>query len=327
VTPSVSHLAVIAARTDNRGVVAVELVERAREYADAAQAPNTRAAYAGDLADFQAFCHDQGYDALPALPQTVAAYVTDRAGSHKLATIRRRLAGIANAHREHGLESPTTHEIVRRVVKGIGRTIGAPQRRKTALTLPELRAILLAIRGDDLKAKRDRAVILLAFSAALRRSEIAALDVEDLCFSREGLRVTVRRSKTDQEGSGQEIAVPMVKSQGLCAATAVRDWLTAASITEGPLFRTFTLRREMKNRRIYGKAVARLVETLASKAHLEGDYSAHSLRAGFVTACAKAGVGLDRIAMVTRHKSLTVLSTYVRRANLFDDAPLSQIVA
>lgn len=309
-----------------RGHIAPSAIDRAREFAEASKAPATRRAYRSDLADFATFCRRHGTTDLPASPQTVALYASELASRAKLATIRRRMVAISQAHRERGLESPTTHEMVRRIVRGIARTIGASQAKKDALTLDGLRRALLTIRGDGLKAKRDRAILLLGFAGALRRSELAALDVADLHFSKRGLLVHIRRSKTDQTGEGHEIAVPFVADHGVCAATAVRDWLKAAAITEGPAFRSFSLRRELTDRRIDGQDVANLVKRLATDAMLEGDFSGHSLRAGFVTSAAEAGASLDNIARTTRHKSLTVLTGYIRRANLFEDPALATII-
>lgn len=302
-------------------------VDRARDYAEAAHAPGTRRAYHVGWTDFSAHCREHGFEALPASPQTVTLYVTALADRAKLATIRLYLAAIAHKHREIGLESPVSHVIVRRVVRGIARTIGASQARKSAVTTDHLRAMLLEVRGDDLKAKRDRAIVLLGFAAALRRSELAALRVEDLRFEKRGLLVTIRRSKTDQEAKGAEIAVPYVDSRSLCGVRAVKAWVEAAGITTGPLFRSFTLRREMLETPIGGRDVANLVKALTTKARLDGDFSGHSLRAGFATSAAAAKASLDAIARTTRHKSLTVLIGYVRPAQAFDDVALTSMIA
>jgi len=270
----------VAASADN---VLALAVDRARDYAEAAHADNTRRAYRVGWNDFTAYCVDNSFDALPAGPQSVALYVTALAARAKLATIRLYLAAIAEKHRETGLESPTSHEMVRRIVRGIARTNGSSQARKSAVTLDHLRAMLLEVRGDDLKAKRDRAIVLLGFAAALRRSELAALRVEDLRFEKRGLIVTIRRSKTDQEAKGVEIAVPHVASRSLCAVRAVKAWLDGSGLAAGPLFRSFTLQRQMLETPIDGRDVANLVKKLTSKARLEGDFSGHSLRAGFAT--------------------------------------------
>jgi integrase len=303
------------------------VVDRARRLAEAAHAENTRRAYRVGWNDFSAYCADHGLRALPADTQTVALYATALAERAKLATIRLYIAGIAEKHRETGLESPVAHDMVRRIVRGIARTNRASQARKLAVTLDHLRAMLLEVQGDDLKAKRDRAIVLLGFAAALRRSELAALRVEDLRFEKRGLVVTVRRSKTDQEGKGVEIAVPYVASRSLCAARAVRAWIDAAGIASGPIFRSFNLQRRMLETPIDGRDVANLVRKLTSKAQLDGDFSGHSLRAGFATSASAAKASLDSIARTTRHKFLSVLMRYVRPAQAFDDVALTAVIA
>lgn len=187
--------------------------------------------------------------------------------------------------------------------------------------------MLLEVRGDDLKGKRDRAIVLLGFAAALRRSELAALCVDDLRFEKRGLIVTIRRSKTDQEARGTEIAVPYVVHKTLCAVRAVKAWLEACGITAGPAFRSFTLQREMLPTPINGRDVANLVKRLAAKAQLDGDFSGHSLRAGFATSAAASKASLDAIARTTRHKPLSVLMSYVRPAQAFDDVALTTMIA
>jgi integrase len=303
------------------------VVDRARDYAEAAQADNTRRAYRVGWNDFSAYCVENRFDALPASPQSVALYVTALAERAKLATIRLYLAAIAEKHRETGLDSPTSHEMVRRIVRGVARTNGSSQARKSAVTLDHLRAMLLEVRGDDCKAKRDRAIVLLGFAAALRRSELAALRVEDIRFEKRGLIVTIRRSKTDQEAKGVEIAVPFVANRSLCAVRTVKAWLDASTLTAGPLFCSFSLQRQMLETPIDGRDVANLVKKLTSKARLEGDFSGHSLRAGFATSAAASKVSLDAIARTTRHKSLSVLMGYVRPAQAFDDVALTTMIA
>jgi integrase len=325
-----THAEVLALKGASVGPPRADLalvVDRARDYAQAAQADNTRRAYRVGWNDFSAYCQDNGFDTLPASPQSIALYVTALARRAKVATIRLYLAAIAERHRETGLESPTAHEVVRRIVRGIARTNGASQTRKSAVTLDHLRAILLEVRGDDLKAKRDRAVVLLGFAAALRRSELAALRVEDLRFEKRGLIVTIRRSKTDQEAKGAEIAVPFVANRSLCAVLAVQAWIGASGINEGTLFRSFSLQRQMLRTPIGGRDVANLVKRLTSKARLDGDFSGHSLRAGFATSAAAAKASLDAIARTTRHKSLSVLMGYVRPAQAFDDVALTTMIA
>ena len=301
-------------------------IDRARDFVDAAHSAATRRAYASDWRDFEAYCRAHVLPALPASPQTLVLYLSDLAQRAKLATIKRRLAAIAKTHRERGLECSSSHDMVRQVVRGISRTLGAAQAKKTAISVDGLRAMLLEVRGDDLKAKRDRAILLLGLGAALRRSELATLTVDDLLLCKQGVRVRIRRSKTDQTGRGVEVAVPIVANATLCPVRAVRAWLEASGITDGPVFRSFTLGRKLTDHAITGAAVAELVQSLARKAHLQGDFGGHSLRAGFVTSAAAAKASLDSIARTTRHKSIAVLLGYVRPAQAFDDVALGAVI-
>ncbi len=303
------------------------LVERARSFAESSSSTATRRAYASDLRDFDAFCWSHGLGSFPATAQTVVLYVSSLGPTLKIATIRRRLAAISVRHRRAGIEpSPTSHRIVRDVIDGIARTHGSVQRRVDAATLEVLGPMLLAIGGDDVAARRDRAILLLGFAAALRRSELAELDVADVRFSKHGVLLTIRRSKTDQEGHGSDIAVPTVLNVSFCAVRALRAWLDAAGISSGPLFRSLTPHRAVTERRLDGRDVANLVQRLAKRARLEGDFSGHSLRSGFVTSAAQAHVSLDNIMRTTRHKSLAVLQGYIRRADAFDAPALSAII-
>ncbi|MHB8415995.1 MAG: site-specific integrase [Acidiferrobacteraceae bacterium] len=303
-------------------------VEQARSYAEAATAPATRKAYAADRRDFAAFAATQDASSLPAAPALVALYATTLAGTKTVATIRRRMVAIAQAHKNAQQENPVAHPQVQAILQGIARTKGVAQRKKDALTVDRLRDALLTLTGDSLKARRDRALLLLAFACAARRSEVAALDVADLRFDRRGLIVTLRRSKTDQTGQGREIGVPYVAHEGLCAVRAVRAWLDAAAITEGPVFRTFSLAGDLTPNRIDPKDVARLVKRVVAKAGITGDFAAHSLRAGFITtAAATKGVSEADIQRVSGHRSVAILRGYVRRATVFEGAPLAAIFA
>jgi integrase len=306
--------------------------ERATEYADAASAASTRRAYAADWRDFCSYCERLGLDPLPAAPQVVALYVADLAAARRVGTIRRRLVVIARAHARAGHPNPTADPHVRAVVQGVVRTHGSAPRRKDALTVERLKAALWQL-GDDLKGARDRALLLLTFAGGFRRSEIAALDFGDLRFEERGLVVTLRKFKTDQVGAGREVPIPYLRTPALCPARAVQAWIAAAAIVVGPLFRTFTLphgRRaasaRLTEQRIDGRDVARLVQRVAKRAGIEGDFGAHSLRAGFVTSGAARGVPEASLQAVTGHRSTAILRNYVRRATLFDDPALPRIM-
>ena len=303
-----------------------ELAARARDYADRSQADSTRRAYASDLRDFYRFCSTIDAAALPATPQTVALYVTELAAIVKVSTIRRRLSAVSVLHRRASLDSPCSHRVVRDVLQGISREKGTATRRVSAITVGVLRSLLLAVEGDDVAAKRDRAILLIGFAVALRRSEIAALRVEDLRFTRQGMLVRIVRSKTDQTGEGVDLAVPRSPIASLCAVVAVRAYMEAAGITGGQLFRTLSKYRKLSALPLNGRDVANLIQRLVRRAGIEGDFSGHSLRSGFVTSAAEAKVSIDNIMRTTRHRSLAVLQGYIRRADAFDSPALSAII-
>jgi integrase len=196
-----------------------------------------------------------------------------------------------------------------------------------------LRAALLTIDETTLKGKRDRALLLLGFAGAFRRGELAALDVEHLTFDGRGLTITLPHSKTDQEGAGRKVAIPYVRAAGMCAARAVRRWLDAATIGEGPVFRTFSLPRgrhaaggSVQAQRIDGRDVARILQRSTARAQLEGNFSAHSLRAGFITSAAQKKIPEVDVQRVSGHRSVATLRGYVRRATIFEDSPLTAII-
>ena len=175
-------------------------------------------------------------------------YFTALAATHKVSTIRRRAVAIAQAHKEHGLDSPTSHKICREVLTGIANQKGTAPRRKSALTLELLKDALLAIGGETLKSKRDRALLLVGFYAARRRAELAALDVTDVRFEKRGAVLTIRRSKTDQQGAGTEVALPTLPVRALCPVKALKAWIEGAHLDRGPLFRTFALDGNLQDR-------------------------------------------------------------------------------
>jgi site-specific recombinase XerC len=210
-------------------------IEAATAFARQEKAASTRKAYRSDFALFRAWCLAKGVPALPASPESVAAYLAHEAAAGRAAsTITRRCAAIRYAHRLADLDPPTHSEKVRATLRGIRRTIGAAPARKAPVLADTARAMALSV-PDGLKGLRDRALLLLGFAGAFRRSELVALDVADLEETDEGLRVTIRQSKTDQEGHGQVIAI--ARGSSTCPVKAIKAWLEASGITEGPLFR------------------------------------------------------------------------------------------
>lgn len=293
-------------------------IERAADFARLDKSAATRAAYKSDFAIFTAWCSARGVDVLPATPGTVVGFLAAQADAgHKAATIGRRVSAIKYAHGLAGYESPTGSEVVKSTLHGIRRTIGTAPARKAPAVAETIRAAA-SMAPDGLKGIRDKAILTLGFALAARRSELVALDVADLEFCDEGLRVTIRKSKTDQTGEGATIAV--CRGGACCPVKAIRAWLTAAGITEGPIFRPVGKGSKVKNTRLTAQTVCDLVKAYAGKLGLpEGDFGAHSLRSGFLTSAARRGASIFKMKDVSRHKSMDVLQSYVRDADLFQD--------
>ena len=293
-------------------------VDRAATYARAEKAEATRKAYRTDFALFQQWATHRGVSALPATPEVVAAFLAAEAErGTKPATISRRVAAIRYAHRLAGLPAPTDDERVRATVRGIRREKGVAPKKKAPATSDKL--IAMAAAGDgSITALRDRALLLLGFAGAFRRSELVALDVSDLAEVDGGLLVTVRQSKTDQEGHGAAVAI--VPGAIACPVTAVREWLRAANIIEGPVFRPINKAGRVLDARLTGRSVANIVKARAIKVGLKAsDFAGHSLRAGFITSAAARGASLFKMMDVSRHKSVDTLRGYVRNVDAFKD--------
>lgn len=298
-------------------------IARARTYADASRAASTRRAYEADWAAFAAWCADRGLAHLPADPRVVAVFLSAEA-ARGLAppTVNRKLAAIGWAHRRAGLQPPQKAEgaaAIVEVLAGIRRSRTSAPGKKAAADADVTWTLLHYIKGDRLRDHRDRALIALGMAAALRRSELVALRVEDLRRVPEGMRVRIARSKTDQEGGGQVVAVPNGKR--IRPVALVDAWLKAAGIEDGFLFRRFVGRADrLSADPMDAAAVALVVKRRAAACGLPvGDFAAHSLRSGFLTAAAQAGASIWKMQEVSRHKSVQVLSGYVRSAELFDD--------
>jgi site-specific recombinase XerD len=301
------------------GVLALVDGARARAYIDAATAANTRRAYRSDWADFAAWCAAHGIPSLPADRETVALYVSALAQVAKVSTVQRRLTAIAKAHRVAGYESPTRSEAVHLTMRGIRRTHGVAPTQKVPAVLADLRA-MLATCPDNLIGTRDRAILLLGFAGAFRRSELVSLDVTDLTFGERGLTITLRRSKGDQEGEGAKIGIPFGRHSLTCPVTAVRDYMDMSHVSEGPLFRPVNRHGHVGEQRLSDRAVALVVKRAAERAGLDpAQYAGHSLRAGLATSAAAAGAHERDIMRQTGHRSVQMLRRYIRDADLFRD--------
>lgn len=281
-------------------------------YVAAALAGNSRRAYQGDLQDFLAWG-----GSVPCAPEMLAAYIAARAEVHSPHTISRRVVGISRAHTSQGLPDPAKTDLVRVVLRGVRKAHGKHQRQAAPLLKADLLSILPLMTCT--KGLRDRALILIGFAAALRRSEIVALDYTDLQFVSEGLVVHLRKSKTDQEGQGREIAVPWGRTSA-CAVTAVRGWLEHAQISDGAIFRSVNKAGSVGKDRLTAQSVALIVKHYAQAAGLPAaEFSGHSLRAGLATSAAQAGASAWKIKEQTGHRSDAMLARYIRAANRFQD--------
>ena len=297
-------------------------------YAQGADAAETRRAYATDWRDFTTWCAATGLAPLPAAPETVAAYLAAAARRLALATLRRRLAAIARAHRQAGHEFWPGHPAIRGTLRGIARAHAAPPRQAAALATAELRQ-LVATCGPDAAGLRDRALLLLGYAAALRRSELVAIEREHLRLEAAGLRLTLPRSKTDPEAAGAQLGIPRGRHPATCPVRALEAWLTASGCEFGPVFRKVDRWGGIETRRLHPDAVRQILARRAAAAGLAApageSLSPHGLRAGFVTEAYRAGLRDEEIMGHTRHRSLASMRRYVRRARLLDDSPAQKL--
>lgn len=296
-------------------------------YAARSRAQNTKRAYTADWAHFSTWCAARGRTSLPATPTTVGDYLSwcadgDTASGQPalaVATLSRRLAAIGQAHQLAGHETPSKSEWVRTVMKGIRRTKSTAQRQAAPAVGSIMRQWVQVLPTSRL-GTRDRALLLLGFAGAFRRSELASLDVSDLRFVPDGVIVTLRHSKTDQEGQGATKGIKLGSSADTCPVRALQAWIKAAELVSGPLFRPLDRHGNIKPKRMNAGDIATVIKRTATAAGFDAEtFSGHSLRAGFATAAAAAGASDRAIKQQTGHKSDRVLQRYIREGSLFRD--------
>jgi site-specific recombinase XerD len=309
----------VAGAEDTKGtnIVPSPSLEQVREYIRASKSENTLRGYRADWREFCAWCESHGSCALPANPDIVAAYIAQCAERLKVGSIQRRINAIAEAHKAIGLESPTHHAMVMNTMKGIRRTTGiAPAQKAPALT-EDIRAMVEATDTGIIGA-RDRALILLGFAGAFRRSELVGLHVEDCVFGKDGLTIILRRSKTDQDSAGRKIGIPYGANPETCPVRVLQSWLEQGGITSGPMFRSINRHQHVQPGRLSGIDVARIVKKLVHRAGLDpAKHAGHSLRAGHATSAAIAGASERSIMTQTGHRSVQMVRRYIRDGNLF----------
>lgn len=302
-----------------------ELGTRARDFLRQAKAANTRKAYRADWADFASWCAKYRREPLPARPDTVAYYLADKSAHLKVSTLQRRLATISEAHRAAGYESPNHQPQVRLVWQGIRREKGIAQEHKKPALTKHIR-LMVARLPETLLGARDRALLLLGFSGAMRRSELVGLEVSDVAQADEGLVVMIQKSKTDQVREGRKVGIPFGTNPETCPVRALHAWLEAAGIEAGPLFRPVNRHGHVQEKRLSDRAVAEVVKrSLKAAGKSARGYSGHSLRAGLVTQAAIAGASERSIQDQSGHRSLAVMRRYIRDGSLFRENAAAKV--
>ncbi|WP_298164565.1 site-specific integrase [Novosphingobium sp.] len=298
-------------------------IAAARGYRAQAKAVNTLRAYTSDWSQFEGWCDERSLDPLPALPEAVATYLASLAVKGKAdTTIGRSLAAIGWRHRQEGLSAPVQRDdrmVIADTLAGIRREAKArPSARKAAITARELAAMIAAAEGQGTRTIRDRAIMALGLAAALRRSELVALELRDVEMVNKGLKLTLRHSKTDQEGEGQVIAVPLGKT--LKPVELLKAWLSVRGGLEGPLFYQIDPQGRLTDLPMSDRSIARLIQKYAGRTGLDPEmFGGHSLRAGFLTEASRNGATIAKMQEVSRHKKVEVLLGYIRSTELFDD--------
>ena len=314
-----------------------DLIEEAISYHEKALSENTQKAYRRGWEDFAEFCEEHGLPLMPSTEQAVVLFLTERARSLSPSTLKQRLAAIQHVHDQRDEKSPTRSKAVRDVMRGIRRDEDHSPRQAKPLLTADVKAMVGALpigsgaagtgKGPKrLRALRDRALILIGFAGALRRSELAALQREDVEERADGLLVTIPESKTDQEGEGQQIAIRRVGGD-YCPAGALKTWTEAAGIESGPLFRGVRQNGELRPNAVTGKTVGAVVRGAAERCGLAdtGRITGHSLRAGHITQASKAGVPDGLIQAHSRHKSDRAFRKYVRPEKLMENTPSAEL--
>lgn len=302
------------------GLVRSRAGKAVERFLQASYSKNTRAAYEADVRHFR-----QWGGSVPADPQTVARYLADHAEKLSFATLSRRLAGLHREHLTLGHASPVHNSIVHATLRGIKRTYRKPQRQVKPILRKDLSAMVKRMQG--LRGARDRALLLVGFHGAFRRSELVGLKVADIRFLKEGIVVRLPVSKTDQDGAGRDVPIAAIGG-ALCAVETLRAWLRKAGITEGAVFRQIRKNGAIGKTAITTTVVARLIKHYAKAVGLNADdYSGHSLRVGLVTSAALAGAATWEIKKQTGHKSDSMVARYIRQAQLFNGSLTRRVAA
>jgi len=294
------------------------------------KAKNTLRAYKSDFNDFSLFCDQNGFNSLPSAPKIVSLYLTNLSKNNvKISTLKRRLVSIGVIHKVKGHYLDTKHPLIIENLMGIKRRIGSIQKGKKPLLINNLKKIIDVIDEqikEEIKKVRDRSIILIGFSGGFRRNEIVSLDYEDLDFVQEGLKINLKRSKTDQYGEGSIKGLPYFDNSKYCPVVSISNWIKISKINSGALFRRFIKGSKLSENRLTDQTVALLIKEYLRLAGIEStNYSGHSLRSGFATSAAEAGAEERSIMAMTGHKSTEMVRRYIKEANLFKNNALNKI--
>ena len=291
---------------------------------------NTIRAYKSDFNDFGLFCAQNGFKSLPTEPKIVSLYLTHLSTKdNKMSTLKRRLVSIGVIHKLKGHYLDTKHPSIIENIMGIKRRKGSAQNGKKPLLISNLKLIINAIdqnKEDEIKQLRDKSIILIGFSGGFRRKEIVSLNYDDLEFVSEGLKITLRKSKTDQYGEGSLKGLPYFDNSNYCPVVSLQKWLNISKIKSGPVFRRFIKGSKISEKRLTDQTVALLIKKYLELAGINSrNFSGHSLRSGFATSAAESGAEERSIMAMTGHKSTEMVRRYIKEANLFKNNALNKI--
>jgi len=281
------------------------------------KAGNTLRAYQSDFKDFSAFCAKNGLSSMPSEPKILSLYLTHLSGTSKFSTLKRRIASISVIHKMKGHYLDTKHPVIMENLHGIKRSKGSNQKAKKPILINELKLIINAIgKANQIEKKkiRDKAIMLVGFSGGFRRSELVNIDYEDLEFVNEGLKIFIKRSKTDQSGEGMIKAIPYFDNKIFCPVIAIKNWINFSEIRSGKIFS------------VSDKSIALIIKKYALIAGLDPNkYGGHSLRSGFATSAAESGAEERNIMAMTGHKTTQMVRRYIQEANLFKNNALNKL--
>ena len=294
------------------------------------KANNTIRAYKSDFNDFGAFCSKHGFKSLPTEPKIIALYLTYLTNKDaKMSTLRRRLVSISMIHKHKGHYLDTKHPVIIENLMGIKRKKGSIQKGKKPLLINHLKAIVKVIdedKAEEIKKIRDKTIILTGFGGGFRRTELISIDYDDLEFVPEGLKITLRRSKTDQFGEGMIKGLPYFSNTKYCPVFHLKKWLELSKIKDGPIFRRFAKGNSLTKHRLTDQTVVLIIKRYLEIAGIDNqNFSGHSLRSGFATVTAESGADERSIMAMTGHKTTQMVRRYIKEANLFKNNALNKI--